>query len=314
MKRASAPRTHAGDALHRGRIVATYGRHAMLETDAGVRLRCHPRGKRLDAVVGDLVDWSAAGDEGVIERVHERRNLLFRQDAQRTKMLAANIDQVLVLLAAEPVFSEAQLARALIAARAAAVPALVALNKRDLQPAFERAWARLAPYRDMGETVLPLQLHNAGPEDATLADLLSHLRKRVTLVMGPSGTGKSTLINRLVPTAGAQTQAISQALGTGRHTTTRSTWYWLDAQRRGALIDSPGFHEFGLHHIGPERLASLMPDLAPFVGRCRFHNCTHRQEPDCAIRAAIAPNGPIAPGRWQLYVSLFDELRAARPY
>ena len=303
----------ASPILRTGRIVATYGRHATVEDDSGARVRCHPRGKRLDAVVGDWVNWSPVGDEGVIERVHERRNVLYRQDAERTKTLAANIDQVLVLLAAEPVFSEAQLARALIAARAAGVPALIALNKRDVQPAFDAAWARLAPYRAMGEVVLPLQLCGAH-DDTGLSALLTRLHDCATLVMGPSGTGKSTLINRLLPEAQALTQTISHALGTGRHTTTHSTWYWLDGNRRSALIDSPGFHEFGLHHLQPEQLAALMPDLQPFLGQCRFHNCTHRQEPGCAVRAAVAPDGPITPGRWQLYVALYEELRAARRF
>ncbi|MCX7742612.1 MAG: ribosome small subunit-dependent GTPase A, partial [Tepidimonas sp.] len=251
-----------------------------------------------------------SGDGGVIEAVLPRQTVLRRQDEQRTKVLAANVDQVLVLLAAEPPMSEEQLARALVAAREAGVRPLVALNKRDVQPAFDEAWQRLAPYRAMGETVLPLALTD--PHDDGLAALWPELQGHATLVMGASGVGKSTLVNRLVPGAQAQTQAISKALGTGRHTTTHTTWYWLDEQRHSALIDSPGFHAFGLHHLDPRALAAWMPDLAPYIHQCRFADCTHRQEPGCAVRAALQPNGPLSPRRWQLYVMLLEELQAAR--
>jgi ribosome biogenesis GTPase len=307
MKR-STPASAAQAAIPQttGLVVASFGRQLLVETAAGTRVRCVPRGKRLEAVVGDRVEWMPSGDGGVIERVLPRRNLLFRQDMQRTKTLAANIDQVLVMVAAQPRPSPMQLARALIAAHAAGVQALIAVNKRDLQADFEEAWAQLAPYRAMNETVLALQL--TAPDDPALPALQALLQGRVTLVMGGSGVGKSTLVNRLVPQARAETQAISQALGTGRHTTTRTTWYWLDETRTGALIDSPGFHEFGLHHIEPMQLAGLMPDFAPFLGQCRFHNCTHRQEPGCAVAAAVAPAGPIHPQRWQLYRQLFEEL------
>lgn len=293
-----------------GLVVAAYGRHLLVEDDDGTRTLCHPRGKRHEAVVGDRVRWQRSGDGGVVEAVLPRRNLLRRQDEQRTKVLAANVDQVLVLLAAEPVFSEEQLARALIAARDAGIEPLVALNKRDVQPAFDQAWQRLQPYRAMGETVLPLTL--ADPDDEGLAALLPHLQGRATLVMGASGVGKSTLINRLVPGAQAQTQAISRALGTGRHTTTHTTWYWLDGARRSALIDSPGFHAFGLHHLDPAELAGLMPDIAAHLGHCRFLDCTHRHEPGCGVRAALQPHGPLLTRRWQLYVALYEELATAR--
>ena len=133
----------------------------------------------------------------------------------------------------------------------------------------------------------------------------------VTLVLGASGMGKSTLINLLVPQAAAQVGEISQALQAGRHTTTTTTWYWLDAARQGALIDSPGFQEFGLRQVTPEQLAALMPDYAAAMGECRFHNCSHRHEPGCGVRAAIE-RGEISPSRQRIYESLYDELGAKR--
>lgn len=299
-----------------GLVVATHGRHVVVEGEDGERLICHPRGKKSEAVVGDRVRWLPTlegGDEGVIVAVDERRNLLWRQDEWRSKSFAANLDQLLMWIAVEPVFSEMQLTRALIAARAADIPVTIVLNKVDL-PGADTARARLAPYRAMGYEVLELSLkahHGDGVADVALAQVQPRLHGKATLVLGPSGAGKSTLINTLLPDARAEVGEISQALNSGRHTTTSSLWYWLDAERRSAIIDSPGFQEFGLHHIPPTELVRLMPDLAAHFANCRFHNCTHRQEPGCAVRAAVE-RGEISPIRLSLYTDLFEELSQPR--
>ncbi|MEW6466964.1 MAG: ribosome small subunit-dependent GTPase A [Pseudomonadota bacterium] len=299
-------------ALRSGLVVASHGRHCLVETPEGQRVRCHPRGKKLQAVVGDRVQWLPTQDEGTIEHIEPRRNLLYRSDELRSKSFAANLDQVLILVAAEPEFSEQQLARALIAAEAAGIAARIALNKQDLAGPFAAAWQRLAPYRAMGYPVHALSLKSAAAE--TLPALTDTLQDRATLVLGPSGAGKSSLINRLVPGAQAQTGEISQALQSGRHTTTSTTWYWLDADRRSALIDSPGFQEFGLHHIEPTALATLMPDLAAHLGQCRFYNCTHLHEPGCGVSAAVGQAAPagIHPNRYRIYRELFEELSQPR--
>ena len=293
--------------LQSGLVVAAHGRHCLVETDDGSRRICHPRGKKSQSVVGDRVQWLAPpagqGEEGTIESVAPRLNLLYRQDEIRTKSFAANIDQVLVLVAAEPKPSEHQLARVLIAAAAERIVPLIVLNKRDLAVPFTRAWERLAPYRAMGYAMQGTSLRT---ED--LAALDAVLRDKATLVMGPSGAGKSTLINRLVPTAAALTQEISQALKSGKHTTTSTTWYWTDTTRRTALIDSPGFQEFGLQQIAPRDLATLMPDIAAQAGHCRFYNCTHLHEPGCAVLAAVGEAQPIATRRHAIYRDLYAEL------
>ena len=294
------------------RVVAGHGRHFVLETPEGRRLIGHPRGKRSDCVVGDLVRWQVSGDEGVIEHIEPRRNLLFRQDEWRTKSFAANIDRILVLVAGEPMFSESQLARALIAAESAGIPATVLLNKTDL-PQAEAARERLAPYREMGVAVIEAAL-KARPDEAR-ATLLPLLGQGATLVLGPSGTGKSTLINLLVHDAPAQVGEISAALNTGRHTTTSTSWYWIDPRHAAAggaaLIDSPGFQEFGLRHVAAADLPALMPDLRAHLHGCRFYNCTHRQEPGCGVRAAVE-RGEVAASRYRLYLEVLDELTRER--
>lgn len=302
--------------LDNGLVVATHGRHVVVETPEGRRLICHPRGKKSQAVVGDRVLWLATGDEGTIEKIVERRNLFYRQDEIRTKSFAANLDQVLILIAAEPEFSESQLARALIAAEAERITPLIALNKSDLAEPFARAWARLEPYRRMGYTVLPLALKPKAEGLVPELDTLhAQLQSKTTLVLGPSGAGKSTLINQLVPGAQVLTGEISTALNSGKHTTTSTNWYWVDAARSTALIDSPGFQEFGLQHIDPMHLAGLMPDLKIWVKDCKFYNCTHLHEPGCGVMSALKSesNPPaVSATRYKIYSELFAELSQRR--
>jgi ribosome biogenesis GTPase len=288
-----------------GLVIASHGRHVVVESEDGSRRLCHPRGKKNQAVVGDRVWWLPSSDEGSIEAIDQRRNLFYRRDEIRTKSFAANLDRLLVLLAAEPEFSQEQLTRALIAAEAEHIQPLIVLNKQDLTAPFASAWERLAPYRAMGYDVLPLSLKSS--DTPGLADLCSRLSGHTTLVLGPSGAGKSSIINRLVPDAGAATGELSLALQSGRHTTTTTTWYWVDRANATALIDSPGFQAFGLHHLKPTALAGLMPDVRAHAGECRFYNCTHRHEPGCSVQAALA-RGDISEARHRLYEQLFEEL------
>jgi ribosome biogenesis GTPase / thiamine phosphate phosphatase len=315
-----------------GLVVASFGRHVLVEKDDGERLICHPRGKKNQALVGDRIQWLASEDQGTVEKIEARSNVFYRQDELRTKYL----DQVLILMAAEPEFSENQLTRALIAAEAQRIQPIIALNKSDLAEPFARAWSKLAPYRRMGYRMLRLAIKPkadtaevAADQAAQRSELEALLEGKKTLVLGPSGAGKSSLTNLLVPSAKVLTAEISQALNSGKHTTTSTTLYWLDEARQSALIDSPGFQEFGLHHIEPMQLAGLMPDIHEFAQQCKFYNCTHLHEPGCGVLAevnaqlealpasefeAISASGPIkiSRARYRLYSELFAELSQTR--
>ena len=312
VSRPAVPSTQAG------LVVAGFGRHVLVEKAGGERVICHPRGKKGQAVVGDRVRWLPSEDEGTIEKVEPRDNLFYRQDELRTKSFAANLDQVLILMAAEPEFSENQLTRALIAAEATGIRPVIALNKSDLTEPFGRAWAKLAPYRAMGYQMLSLAIKPKAEDDpgqTSVHSLMPLMQGKKTLVLGPSGAGKSSLTNLLIPHAQVLTAEISQALNSGKHTTTSTTLYWIDAGRSTALIDSPGFQEFGLHHIEPMHLAGYMPDLKAHAQHCKFYNCTHLHEPGCGVIAELNRSdsaSSISASRYRLYGELFAELSQTR--
>jgi ribosome biogenesis GTPase len=295
-----------------GLIVAAFGRHYTLETEDGQRLQAHARGKRTEAVVGDSVQWNTTQTGGetqaVIESLQPRRNLMHRQDLMRTKSFAANLDQVMMLVARQPLFSERQLTRAMVAAEAADIELLIVLNKTDL-PDVALARERLKPYVAMGTPVLEVSIKH-GRQDS-LALLAPRLQGRTTLLLGASGTGKSSLVNLLVPQAQSRVGELSLALQSGRHTTTHTLWHWLQDNRSGALIDSPGFQEFGLQQVPAADLARHMRDFRLFLGQCRFNNCQHRQEPDCAVTAAVA-DGRISAPRHRIYLEILQELQTQR--
>ncbi len=283
-----------------GTVVAAYGKRYKVElTETKQRISCVTRGKKTDVACGDLVTIKLTDKrEGVIENILPRNTLLYRSNAFKSKTLAANVTQIIIVLATQPSFYEALLNRCLIAAEAAGIKALIVLNKCDLAD-NDNAKQKLALYSKLGYQVLPL----SAKED--ISTLRPYLQGEVSILVGQSGMGKSTMINALLPHEAVRTQEVSTVLDSGKHTTTAAHLYHLDAE--SILIDSPGLQEFGLHHLSTDELEHAFIEFRPFLGKCRFNNCKHLQEPDCAISEAAAAS-KISAERLAIYKMLRTEI------
>jgi ribosome biogenesis GTPase len=284
-----------------GQIVAAFGRRYLVELAGGELLACVPRGKKSEAACGDMVEIQRTaaqssdlktGAQGVIDRIVERKTLLYRSVSFREKLIAANVTQIIIVVAVEPSFDDELLARCLIAAHDQQLSALIVLNKCDLAAQAEAARKQLAPYRAIGYRVLEL----SAKQDATA--LLPYLQGHTSVLVGQSGMGKSTLINALLPDAQAATREISTALDSGKHTTTHARLYHLNADSH--LIDCPGVQAFGLHHLTFGDIEEGFAEFSAYRGQCRFNNCRHSHEPGCALRMA-AEAGKINARRLALF-------------
>lgn len=285
-----------------GTIIAAHGRHYLAQTDT-IKLQCVTRGKKTDIAVGDIVNLQMTSpNQGVIESTQERSTLLYRSDQYKSKLLAANVTQLFIVVATEPGFADDLVSRSLVAAEAAGVAAHIILNKIDVPESLARTRQRLALYASLGYPVHEVSAR-AAPE-ATCATLGPLLAGQSTILIGQSGMGKSSLINLLVPDADIAVREISAALDTGKHTTTFTRLYKIDAET--AIIDSPGFQEFGLYQLTEGMLERAFPEFAPYLGQCKFYNCHHLIEPECAILAAVKV-GKIALMRHALYQQLLHE-------
>ena len=259
--------------------------------------------KKSDVAVGDSVNiMPTAKGQAVIESISERHSLLYRSDQYKSKLLAANVDQLFIVIATEPSFSDDLVSRALVAAEAAGIEVHLILNKIDITDQLERARQRAGFYKKLGYAVHEVSA-TANPEE-TLSILLPIIENRSTILIGQSGMGKSTIVNLLVPGADIATREISTVLNSGKHTTTFTRMYQIDDNT--AVIDSPGFQEFGLYHLTEGMLERAFPEFRPCLGHCRFYNCHHLTEPGCAVLEAVA-KGDISPMRHELYKQLVHE-------
>lgn len=285
-----------------GTIIAAHGRHYLAQVGEE-KLQCVTRGKKSDVAVGDKVNLKrTSANQAVIESIGERKTLLYRSDQYKSKLLAANVTQLFIVVATEPGFTDDLISRALVAAESAGVDAHIVLNKTDIVAALPKTRERLQVYRKLG---YPIHEVSAQAEpDATRDAFLVLLQGQSTILIGQSGMGKSSLINLIVPDADIAVREISAALDTGKHTTTFTRLYAMSDDT--AVIDSPGFQEFGLYQLSEGMLERAFREFAPHLGHCKFYNCHHLTEPGCAVLAAVE-SGEIARMRHQLYAQLLHE-------
>jgi ribosome biogenesis GTPase len=297
-----------------GEVVGFAGATVLVRAADGRELACTVRqalkkqiaGVKNPLCVGDRVRYEAAPDGGAIAGIEPRRNQLERADSHNRSLIhvfAANLDCLAIIASlGSPELKLGLIDRYLVIAAANGIPAAVVINKADLGDAAPA----LELYRGLGyaafATVAP-----AGERDAGVAELRAHLAGKACVVAGQSGVGKSSLINALYPDIGARVGAIADA-GHGRHTTTSARGYPLPGG--GRLIDTPGVRECAITGLRPLDVALLYPDIAAQQPKCRFTDCTHLHEPDCAVEAAVEA-GAIAPSRYLSYVSIATEDLAA---
>ncbi len=288
-----------------GLVVAAYGKRYEVLLSDKKRISCVTRGKKTDLACGDIVDIKLTdSSEGVVESSQPRTSLLYRSNAFKSKTLASNVTQIVIVLATQPSFYEALLNRCLVAAEAAKINALIVLNKCDL-PETNDAKNKLKLYEDLGYDVVYLSAKN------DISALLPYLKNQQSVLVGQSGMGKSTIINALLPGQQVRTQEISNALDSGKHTTTAAHLYHLN--EHSTLIDSPGLQEFGLYHLSHEEIELAFKELRPFLGHCKYSDCKHNHEPECAVMKAV-DDGKVSQRRIAFYQELSKELATSNNY
>jgi len=292
------------DPLH-GLVMASFRRHFAVRLDRGDDLACVLKGRSMTLACGDRVQVAATEGGGVIEAILPRATLFYRSDAYKEKLIAANVTQVIGVVAPDLGLDEELINRWIIGAEAEGCRLVIAANKRD-KPDFGVLLARLAPFAALGYTVVQLSARD------DVSPLLPWLDGQRTVLIGQSGMGKSTILNAVMPGTAARTAEISEALSAGRHTTTHSTLYPLpESLGDGWIVDSPGMKAFGLAHLAPDAITNAFVELRPLVGHCRFRDCRHDREPGCAVREAVARR-EVAPHRVALLRTLVAASEAAR--
>lgn len=316
----------------KGVITAAFGRHYEITLDDKRIVNGIPRGKKSPYACGDRVTLGPLHDsEAQILNPAPRQSLLYRSDQWKQKLIAANATQIVLVVATAPAFSTELISRALVAARHEQMRTIIVLNKTDLASSLPAARAQLDPFANLDLPLIELSALN----DA--AALIPWLGGQVSVLVGQSGMGKSTLINALIPDAKAATREISTALDSGKHTTTHARLYELPGEGEhkklagptqeflgllggepsatrfsgGALIDSPGLQEFGLAHLTRGEIELGFSEFQAHLGHCRFRDCRHENEPDCALKAAAA-NGDIHAQRLAHFVTIANEGERSR--
>ncbi len=281
-----------------GRVVASYGRRVLVEDEQRKRLNCQLKGRRLKAVCGDQVEWYPDSSNGVVTAIAARRNELRRPDSRgRVEILAANISQLVVVIAPTPPVDEFLADRYLAAARLMGADSLVVCNKSD-QGSVDLA----GEYRTIGYPVVSVSAKTSESMELLATALTGH----TSILVGQSGVGKSSLSNTLIPGLAVATQTLSEGTGEGKHTTSTAILHHLPGG--GEIIDSPGVREFAPPPTELKRVDFGFPEFDQPVRECRFNDCLHLKEPQCGVQAAV-DSGEISARRYRSYRELLHLMR-----
>lgn len=303
-RRIAARREDRSGEERSGIIISHFGRQLEVEDASGKVVRCHARANLPQVVTGDRVSWTPdKADGGVVTGLEPRRNEFGRADTSaRFRPIAANIDVVLTMFATVPETEMSVIDRYLVAIENLGLECLLVLNKIDLPPANPRLLARMsAIYRELELELFELSALTGADVDA----LAERLKGLTAVVVGQSGVGKSSLLNRLGKQSLAEVGELDAWRRGGTHTTTAARLFHLPGFD---LIDSPGVREFSLGHLEPSEVVEGFVELRSLAEHCRFRDCSHRVEPGCAIRAA-AESGEISGERLRSYTRIVDSLQ-----
>jgi ribosome biogenesis GTPase len=287
-----------------GRVIVSSGNHCLVADATGTLHRCHPRNRRAPRpVCGDRVSWCADAVAGWIDSIEPRINLIERGDFRgRPRGLAANIDRIVVVTAPQPAPDLLLIDRYIVLGEALGIPLLVWCHKQDLAPAAPTP--RMQALQARCERRAIPWLSGSSLIDGGVDRLHTATRDETLILVGQSGVGKSSLTQSLIPTASRRIGAISATSGQGRHTTSETTWF--ERPDGGAVIDSPGVRTLRLDHLSAAAVDAAYPTIADAAQRCRFNDCRHGTEPDCAIRDGLA-SGMIDADEWQRWQRLRRE-------
>lgn len=287
-----------------GQVITRFGAELLVEIAPQVVLRCTARRKLEHITCGDWVRWEhQTQGNAAVTAILPRKNVLERPDSRgKLRPVAANIDLLVVVASWQPAPMWEMLDRYLIAAQRLGSDVVLVMNKADLRAthASAEAEACLAEYVQIGYAVL----HVSADHGEGIEAVLAAIQGRTAVVVGQSGVGKSSIAARLLPDAVIRIGSIAET-GEGRHTTTVATLYRLPSG--GALVDSPGVRDFGLVGLDFAALEAGFPEFAPWLGQCRFSNCTHHHEPGCAVKTAVS-DGQLPPRRFARYLDLLATL------